>query len=149
MVSWKFKSWRPDGKSKTVVTEWYKAQNVYVRETFKARLRYLRGQPIANWTRPYVAPLRGGKKGDSKSCNGLWEIRFEVHNVQYRPIGHISGDGEFTIVAFAKEIGGNLDPPSVCAIAKNRIADIKNKPDNVTEWRFERESQSRQGNTRR
>lgn len=46
------------------------------------------------------------------------EIRFEVNNIQYRPLGYFSGELEFTILFFAEERGGAFDPPTACEIAK-------------------------------
>jgi hypothetical protein len=135
---WKWKSWRKDAKSKTLVIEWLEAANIYVKTAFKARVKHLDGQPPANWRRPFVSTLEGGKKERGNGCKGLVEIRFEVKNVQYRPLGYYSGEHEFTIVFFAEERDGKFDPPTACEIAKTRIAEIKKDPKKVHEWWIER-----------
>lgn len=135
---WKWKSWRKDSDTKTLVIEWLESVDIFVRTAFKARVRYLDGQPPSNWRRPFVSTLEGGKKERGKGCKGLVEIRFEVNNVQYRPLGFYSGEREFTIVFIAEERGGKFDPPTACETAKKRIAEIKKDSTKVNDWWIEK-----------
>jgi hypothetical protein len=111
---WTLKAFTADYRT-TVVAEWYAGQDELVQAAFETRLKFLLAQPPLIWQRPYVGTLR-------KECKGLFEIRFEVKNVQHRPIGYYSGELEFTILAFATERGGNFDPFHVCRTAKSRKA---------------------------
>jgi hypothetical protein len=139
MVSWKWKSYRQNAKARVLVFEWLEAQTLFVKEEFRASIRFLDGQPPQNWRRPFVAPLSGGKKQKATGCNGLFEIRFEVNKVQYRPLGYFSGKCEFTIVYFAEERGGKFDPPTACEVAKKRIKEIDADPKGKSnEWWFEK-----------
>lgn len=134
---WIWKSWCETGKFKTLVNNWLADQDKYVQTQFKVRLKFLDGQPPQNWRRPFVSTLNGGKKDGGKGCKGLVEIRFEVKNVQYRPLGYYSGKQEFTIVFFAKEVGGKFEPETACSIAKARIAEIEADPKKAYEWWIE------------
>jgi hypothetical protein len=65
---------------------------------------------------PYTTMLEG-------ACDGLFEIRFESGNIQYRPLAYYGPEqGEITILTDATEIGGRLEPPGVCATALARKA---------------------------
>jgi hypothetical protein len=128
---WKWKSWRKDAKSKTVAVEWLESVDIFVETAFKARVKHLDGQPPQNWRRPFVDVLKG-------NCKPLVEIRFEVKNVQYRPLGYYSGKREFTIVYFATEVNGRFEPLSACEIALRRMSEIENDLTKVNEWWIEK-----------
>ena|SRR5207253_3202500 len=116
MSLWTLKSFvLPDRR--LLVSAWYEAQDEKVQAAFETTLKFLSNQPPAVWERPRVGKLR-------KECKGFYEIRFEVNNVQHRPIGYYSGRLEFTIIAFAVEKGGKFDPLNICVTAKNRKAII-------------------------
>jgi hypothetical protein len=70
----------------------------------------------------------GGKRTTSlsgKPCLGLVEIRLCVDNVQHRPIGFFGpNSGEFTILLFAKEVGGAFVPKSACEICQTRKREV-------------------------
>lgn len=112
-----------------LVRAWYDAQKEEVQAAFETKLKFLSSQRPPVWERPRVGKLR-------KECEGLYEIRFEVNNMQYRPIGYYSGRLEFTIVAFAEERGGKFDPLNVCVTAKNRQAIIDADKERAREFRF-------------
>ncbi len=128
MNLWTLKGFTQDGKT-TIVSAWYEEQTVAVQVAFETRLKFLASQPPQIWQRPYVSKLRG-------KCKGLIEIRFEVDNVQHRPIGYFSGELEFTILAFATERGSKFDPLEVCAIAKRRKALIEERKEHAREFKF-------------
>ncbi len=53
--------------------------------------------------------------------DGVGEIRFEIHNRQFRPLGcYGPGKREFTILIGAEEKGNRLKPPGVLETAKER-----------------------------
>lgn len=129
MKLWTLKSFKPD-LGKTIVAEWFQAQSEAVQAAFETRLKFLAAQPAKIWQRPYVGKLRG-------ECNGLYEIRFEVENVQHRPIGYFSAELEFTILAFATERDSKFDPLQICETAKNRKKLIEQRKEYAREFKFE------------
>lgn len=126
---WTLKAFTADF-SRTVVAEWYAQQSGKVQAAFETRLKFLQAQPPDVWQRPHVAMLRG-------DCRGLLEIRFEVRNVQHRPIGYYSGELEFTILAFATERDSQFDPREICSTAKSRKAFIELDRRHAREFTFE------------
>lgn len=128
MVIWRLKAFTADF-DETVVLSWYHQQPIAVQDEFEARLNFLASSPIEYWSRPYAAKLRG-------KCKGLMEIRFDVNNVEHRPIGYISGDREFTLLAFATERDGKFDPKEVCDTAKKRKKLIEKEARHSREFKF-------------
>jgi hypothetical protein len=126
---WRLKSFAPDGK-RTIVLDWFREQSDAVQASFEVRLKFLMSQPPEAWQRPYVAKLRG-------ECKGLYEIRFEVGNVQHRPIGYFSAESEFTILAFATERGSKFNPHNVCQTANNRKRLIEQRKELALEFKFQ------------
>jgi hypothetical protein len=124
MNLWTLRSYQPLGGT-SVTQDWYGAVGYDIWAVFAWQMDYLCGQPIENWSRPWAAVLKGGKRKGKKGCAGLIEIRFEVGNVQYRPLGFFSGEMEFTFLFFANEVGDEFDPKTACEIAKARKADIE------------------------
>jgi len=126
---WRLKAFTANFR-KTIVTEWHAAQEDDVQAAFEIRLKFLRAQPPIVWQRPYIGKLR-------KECKGLYEIRFEVNNVQHRPIGYYSGEHEFTILAFATERDGQFDPLEICTTARWRKSLIERDRRHAREFTFE------------
>jgi hypothetical protein len=117
-----------------VVRTWCGDQDDDVWEAFVTNLEYLAGQK--RWVRPWAAVLHDGKRARKTGCVGLIEIRFEVGNVQYRPLGYYSGEMEFTILFFAEERDGKFDPPNACETAKERKVLIENDRERAREFRL-------------
>lgn len=82
-----------------------------------SRLKILAGLPRAQWHEGYFKKLSG-------PCEGLWEIRFEVDNVQQRPLGFHVTETEFLILFWAREKGGKFVPNKACEIALKRKAEV-------------------------
>ena len=129
MSLWTLKAFAPDGK-RTIALDWFLAQAEAVQVAFETRLKFLVAQPPSIWQRPHIGKLRG-------DCKGLYEIRFEVNNVQHRPIGYYSGDLEFTILAFATERGNKFDPLHICETAKHRKQQIEHRKELARVFKFE------------
>jgi hypothetical protein len=125
---WKLKAFTKDGV-RTIVQEWHAAQSYAVQAAFERRLEMLIKQPPAVWKRPYIGKLR-------KDCKGLYEIIFEVENIQHRPIGYYSGELEFTILAFATEKSDRFSF-DVCKMAQARKALIEQSKEHAREFTFE------------
>jgi hypothetical protein len=128
---WRLKAYVVDVKiGQTVVTEWYHHQPGPVQDKLEFRLKFLKAQPPAVWQRPYVGTL-------TDNCDGLFELRFEVFNVQHRAIGYYSGEKEFTILAFCTERDGDFDPSNICDTANERRALIRQDGRYAREFTFE------------
>jgi len=123
MLEWKIKGYLTK-EGQNIVELWCNSVDDVVWFAFANNLDYLCGQSPDKWVRPWVGTLSGGKRTRKSGCAGLVEIRFEVNNVQYRPLGYYSGEMEFTILFFATEVGGKFEPLAACAIAKTRRAEI-------------------------
>jgi hypothetical protein len=135
MCQWAWKSYvTPRGE--TLVKEWHGEVDSFVWLEFRTTLEYLDGQPPSNWVRPYVGTLK-------KDCSGLFEIRLEVKNVQYRPIGYYSGEMEFTILFFAIEKGSKFVPLAACEIAQRRRKDIEEGKEKANEFWFKKRDGSK------
>jgi len=126
MKLWKLKSLTLPNSTRTIVAEWFAAQDDAVQAAFLGRMKFLIGLPGDGWDRPYVGQLR-------RECKGLFEIVIEVGNVQYRPIGYFSGEMEFTFLAFATERDDRLVPASVCDTAKRNIEIIEQHKERARE----------------
>ena len=123
MSQWVIKGY-VSGDGQNIVRTWCNSVEDDVWLAFAIHLEYLCGQNPEKWVRPWIGTLAGGKRTRKKGCAGLVELRFEVRNVQHRPIGYFSGEMEFTILFFAKEVGGKFEPLTACEIAKTRKAEI-------------------------
>lgn len=85
-----------------------------VKAKLNARLLYLQALPRLRM--PDARMLRG-------DCDGLFEIRLGVANVQYRPLAcYGPGRSEVTLLAGAIEMNERLMPPSICSTALSRKA---------------------------
>ncbi len=58
-------------------------------------------------------------------CSGLMEMRFLAENIQQRPLGFQSGHKEFTILFWAQEKGGKLQPRTACEKALKRKDEVE------------------------
>lgn len=125
-----------DQSGENIVRQWCDAKDYDVWNAFVAHLTFLSGQMPDKWVRPWVGKLVGGKRTRKTGCVGLYELIFEVGNVQYRPLGYFSGHMEFTILFFAEERGGEFDPPNACKTAKERKALIDANKERAREFRL-------------
>ena len=131
---WTLKGYVTSGGRNELQT-WYEDAGAKVQAKFDARWRYLRAQPsYGAWIRPYFGRLKG-------ECSSFGEIRLEVENVQYRPIGWPGPFGnDFTVVICAKEKDGQFRPISTCQTAKKRRDEILKDRSRAREPRFIQES---------
>ncbi len=136
MKLWTLKGFVTDG-GRRIVREWCADIDDTVWLAFATLLDYLCGQPRKNWVFPYVRALRGGKKGKKKGCAGLYELRFDSGNVEYRPLGYFKSDTEFVILIFAEERGGEFDPPNACETAKKRQVIVEGDKERAREFIIE------------
>lgn len=135
MNLWRIKGFI-DGNANNIVKEWADTQDDAVWEAFVDHLKYLCGQKPDKWVRPWTGALKGGKKSKKSGCAGLIELRFDVNNREYRPLGYYSGTMEFTILFFAIEENWEFVPPNACETAKARRAIIEANKERAREFRL-------------
>jgi hypothetical protein len=134
MSLWSFKGFIKTGGA-NIVQEWCRDADDVMWEAFVAHCEYLGPRPITAWVMPYTRMLGGGKRS-KKNCTGLVEFRFDVGNVEYRPLGFYSGKMEFTFLFFAEEHDGEFVPPNACQIAKERMGIIEADWSRAREFRL-------------
>ncbi len=114
-VTWVFFDFVSDS-GENLIHQWIEDLPASARKQVKAKLNtritYLEAVPTFGGG--YVEMLHG-------ECAGLFEIRLEVKNVQYRPLAcYGPSQGEVTLLFMAREIGGRFEPPSACRTAQQR-----------------------------
>jgi len=89
---------------------------------FKERLLGLEGMPASEWRRPPAATL-------FDDCAGLFEVRKEFKNVQFRLIGfHDPGQKTGTLLFGAKEQNEVFVPSNTCQIAQDIKTRVLSNP---------------------
>ncbi len=79
-------------------------------------------------TAHFERPQTGKLNKDRGNCQGLFELRVEVGNVQYRPICcYGPGDRDVTILYGAIEKGRKFVPPTSCEIARRNMTHITDR----------------------
>ena len=116
---WSFRCFISD-QGADVFREWHDGQlkaDKRVCAKFLSRLQTLASLSYEDWKLPLFRQLRG-------EADGISEIRFEVGNVQYRPLGCFSGKNEYTLLFPAIEKGSRFDPKSSIKTAQTRKNEI-------------------------
>lgn len=107
------------GQGVDEIRAWYDRQSPKVKAKFLSRLKALAHLEISDWKLPLFRFLHG-------ECVPLGELRFEVQNVQHRPLGYRAGERVFTLTFCATEQSDHFVPPNACAIALRKKAEIEN-----------------------
>lgn len=120
MSVWSFFNY-VDDRSRNVIRAWVDEDvPPHARKDVRRRLN-ARLDIIADLNQlgpPQVTALHG-------ECEGLMEIKFEIGNVQYRPLAcYGPGSDEVTLLMGATERGGRFVPANACATALSRAARI-------------------------
>ena len=127
MAKWSFRCF-VSKKGVDEVRVSYDAESKAVQGKFRSRFRALSALPWSDW-------VSGGvlAKDLSGPCAGLTEIRFLADNVQQRPLGFRSGSGEFTVLVWAHEKGGEWVEKNACkkALERKAIAEKDRKRTNA------------------
>jgi len=101
------------------IRAWYDDQSRKVQGRFHSRLKALVTLPLEEWKLPLFRWLRG-------ECVPLGELRFEVQNVQYRPLGFRGpGPNLFTLTFCAEERDDAFVPANACARGLARKLEIE------------------------
>ena len=111
-----------DGPLRNFIADWMETIGVRPKAKINGILKNLSETPPEEWHKTKAAEKLKGQ-------DDLWEIKAFASNVQWRPIGVFGpGQGTFTILAGAKEIGRKLLPLTVLKIAQRRKANLQNDP---------------------
>jgi hypothetical protein len=113
MALWLFKSYL-DENGADVIANWYATElNVKEQARFDKLLEHFRDNEQTEWGGNYFKPLSG--------YDGIFEIRFEVQNILWRPLGFFGPNrSEFTILVGAREKGDAFIPKSAPNTALKR-----------------------------
>jgi hypothetical protein len=101
------------------IQAWYARQSRKVQGKFLSRLQMLATLELKDWKPPLFRWLHG-------DCHPLGELRFEVQNVQHRPLGYRAGARVFTLTFCAKEKSDRFVPANACEIGRRHKANIEN-----------------------
>jgi hypothetical protein len=104
-----------DGRGANVIQEWLQTLPVATRMDFQSKLRYLEQmqQPPRNL-------LKKLAYGD---CAGLWEVRLDRENVEYRVLSFQGpGRAQLTMLLVATERDGKFVPRTACRTAKQSMS---------------------------
>jgi len=97
---------------------WYGAQSDAAKAKLDVIVEHFRDKPHTKWGGNYFFPLTG--------YSGIFEIKFRVANVLYRPLGCFGPDRmDFTFLIGANEQGDEFVPLNAPEIATQRMAVIK------------------------
>src|SRR5689334_15184976 len=98
-VIWTFRSYvSPSGRD--LIAKWYESQSADAQAALDTVLEYLGQRARVEWRRPEFDLLSGPR------YRVLGELRFEVANVQYRPLGFFGpARAQFTILVGATKKG--------------------------------------------
>jgi len=115
MSFWVFKSYLTavGEHGRDEIDDWYKTLPPQAQAKFRTILEQLRDLPQHLWPPTWVKPLSQGQ--------GVFEVRFKVRNVLYRPLGFFGPDrSEFTFLIGAREQGDEFVPRNALQTAVQR-----------------------------
>ncbi len=120
-VVWTFRCYvSPSGRD--MIERWYAAQSAEAQVAFDTVLEFLRQRRRDEWRRPEFDRMSGRYRV-------LSELRFEVANVQYRPLGFFGpARAEFTILVGATKKRKVYDPRNALETALGRRLEVLGNP---------------------
>ena len=128
MARWVFKGFLSES-GRDIFQEWYERLPARAQAKFDTILEYLRDTPHTHWPTTLVSALTGAE--------GIFEIRFKIRNVLYRPLGCFGpGRGEFTLLVPAREHGNTFEPKNAIALAEARRTLVLNDKGRAHECDF-------------
>ena len=121
-MTWTFRDY-VDRRGRNAIKEWLGTVPSEVKVKLNARLQHLRDEKVLMDTR-FTEKLKG------QGAEGLMEIKFEVGNVQYRPLAFYGPNpGEITIVFPAEERNDRFVPPGAVGTAQRRRHEVIADPE--------------------
>jgi hypothetical protein len=125
---WTFKCYL-NAKSVDLFDNWYCGLSDQAQAKLDVIVEHFRDKPHIKWGGNYFFPLSG--------YPGIFEIKFRVANVLYRPLGCFGPDRmEFTFLIGANEQGDEFVPPNAPVIAVERMEIIKGDRTRTRECNF-------------
>lgn len=117
MPLWTFKCFLSQS-GEDLFDAWYQAQSDAAQAKLDVIVAHFRDKPHTKWGGNYFYPLTG--------YSGIFEIKFRVANVVYRPLGCFGPDRmDFTFLIGAREQGDEFLPQNAPDIAVKRMAIIQ------------------------
>jgi hypothetical protein len=111
-----------------LVRKWYDTQSFTAQAAFDTVVLLLLQRSREEWRRPEFAMLKG-------KYTKLGELRFDVRNVEYRPLGFFGPcQSEFTILIGATKKGRVYNPHSALDSALSRRAEVLIDPERTNVW---------------
>jgi hypothetical protein len=112
MALWTFKCFLSEQR-RDLIDEWYQELPPAAQAKFDTLLEHLRDTPHAQWNSDIVCRLT--------DSDGIYEIRFKIRNVLYRPLGFFGPNRhEFTLLVPAREQGNRFVPRNAISLAEDR-----------------------------
>src|SRR5438132_13951361 len=103
MPLWTFKCFLSEG-GRDLIDDWYAELPPKAKAKFDNLLEHFRDNPHHKWGNNYLKALVG--------YDGIFEIRFQIQNVLYRPLGYFGPQrGNFAFLIGALEQGDRFVPP--------------------------------------
>jgi hypothetical protein len=114
MALWTFKCFVSQS-GRDLIDEWYSGLPTKAKVKLDSLLEHFRDNPHHKWGANYFKPLTG--------YDGIFEIRFQILNVLYRPLGYFGPQrGDYTFLIGAWEQGDDWVPEGAPDIAVKRRA---------------------------
>jgi hypothetical protein len=124
---WTIRSYVSPGGN-DLVRKWHDAQSFAVQAAFDTVVLFLLQSSFEEWRRPEFATLKG-------KYAKLGELRFDVRNVEYRPLGFFGPcRSEFTILIGATKKGRVYNPRSALDTALSRCKEVLIDPERTNVW---------------
>lgn len=118
-----------DERDQDVIRQWMTSVKMPMKCQAKMDrwVRYLEVTRPADWSPELIKPLKGHQ--------GIYELRIDHRNVEYRPLGCFGpNESEFTLLVGAIEKDWKLIPSSAPETAKGRCALIKMAKERVDDY---------------
>ena len=110
-----------DDKGRNLIHEWLLSLRVPTRQDFQRKL-----EALEQMQRPPTNFLKKLKHGE---CAGLWEVRLDRDNTEWRILGFQGpGNGQHTLAFVARERDYKFEPRSACKLAHKRRVAVLNDP---------------------
>lgn len=128
MPIWTFKKYI-SSSGQDPIGDWYQELPPKAAARFDVILGFLRDNPNTQWPSEWFSPLTG--------YTGIFEIRFNVNNVLYRPLGYFGPTAKvYTLLVPAREQGDKFVPKNAPILAVERKRLIERGEVRVNECDF-------------
>jgi len=127
-LHWTVKGYAVRG-GESVIDEWARSVPPKVLAKFDSRLAFLVSRTIREWDYEYAHQRKG--------TGGVFEIKFEMGNIAYRPLFCQGPSAEdLTVLIFAEEHNDKLKPISADDTAEARMKEVLENPSKAIEYEY-------------